>query len=60
MKLIIPFSSTANAKKFVEKAKKLPYVTYAIDYQVTHGNKVAMVCGDFSDEQSEKLKSKKL
>ena len=60
MKLIIPIGSTAKAKAFVEKVRKLPYVTYATDYMRSGDNAGVMVCGDFTDEQAEKLKSKKI
>jgi hypothetical protein len=59
-KLIIPFGSTARAKAFVEKVKKLPHVSYATDYQRMGGNAAVMVCGEFTPDQAEKIKSKRI
>lgn len=59
-KLIIYFGNKSAAKSFAERAKKLPYVTYATDYLRSNDNAVVMVCGEFTEEQAAKLKSKKI
>ena len=59
-KIILGFGSFQRAKAFVEKAKKLPYVTYATDYSGPSYNAQVMVCGDLTEEQEAIIKSKKI
>ncbi len=59
-KIIIHFSGPAAAKKFIEKVKKLPYVTYATDYSCGGSHSKVMICGEFTQEQEEQIKSKKI
>lgn len=59
-KIIIHFSGPAAAKKFIEKVKKMPYVTYATDYSSGGSHSNVMVCGEFTREQEEQIKSKKI
>lgn len=59
-KVIIRFSGPAAAKKFIEKVKKLPYVTYATDYCCGNSHSKVMICGEFSEEQEEQIKNKKI
>lgn len=60
MKLIFTFNTTSAAKSFCDKAKKLPYVTYANDYMSRQGYK-AMVCtgDDITDAQKQEILSLK-
>lgn len=60
MKVIVHFSSTAAAKRYVEKVKKLPYVTYATDYCRKTGSFHVMVCGEFTPEQAQMIKTKNI
>lgn len=59
-KVIIRFSGPAAAKKYIEKVKKLPYVSYATDYCCGNSHSKVMVCGEFNQEQEDLLKSKKI
>lgn len=58
-KLILAFGGTASAKRFVEKVKKLPYVTYVTDYSRGGSKTNVMVCGDFTPEQEEEIRNMK-
>ena len=57
MKLIYHFSGPQAAKRFVAKVRELPYVTYATDYSRGGSKSDVMVCGEFSQEQEEYIKS---
>lgn len=59
-KIILGFGNSHRAKAFVQKAKKLPYVTYAIDYVGAKRTATAMICGDFTPEQEAMIKSRKI
>jgi len=59
-KIILGFGNGTRAKAFVEKAKKLPFVTYATDYIGPSYNAQVMVCGDFTEEQEALIKSRKI
>jgi len=59
-KITINFHTSGEAKTFVQKAKKVPGVTYATDYCRTTGSFIVMVCGTFDDETEKKLRSKKI
>ena len=59
-KLILNFSGTASARRFIAKVKELPYVTYATDYIRDNGKAAVMVCGDLTPEREEYVKSLKV
>ena len=59
-KIIVHFPGPAAAKRFIEKVKKLPYVTYATDYFCGGSHSKVMVCGEFTPEQEEQIKSKRI
>lgn len=59
-KIILGFGNSQRAKSFVERAKKLPFVTYATDYLGAKRSATAMICGDFTTEQAELIKSRKI
>ena len=59
-KIILGFGNSQRAKAFVERAKKLPFVTYAIDYVGAKRTATAMICGEFTPEQEELIKSRKI
>ena len=52
-KIIIHFSGPA-------AVKKLPYVTYATDYCCGNSHSKVMICGQFTQEQEEQIKSKNI
>lgn len=58
-KMIIHFSGPASAKRFVEKVKKLPYVTYATDYSRGGSKSDVMVCGELEGKEDEIKKLKR-
>ena len=58
-KLVLHFSGPQAAKRFVAKVKELPYVTYATDYSRGGSKSDVMVCGDFTPEREEYIKSLK-
>ena len=58
-KLIVHFSGPAKAKKFVQRVKELPYVTYATDYSSGGSHSNVMVCGDFTPEREKFINSLK-
>lgn len=58
-KIVLQFSGTASAKRFVAKVKQLPYVTYATDYVRDGGHANVMVCGNLTPEREEYIKSLK-
>lgn len=58
-KLILHFAGPQAAKRFIQKVKELPYVTYATDY-IREGSKSdVMVCGEFNEEREAYIKSLK-
>ena len=59
-KIILGVGNSQRAKAFVQKAKKLPFVTYAIDYVGEKRTATAMICGDFTPEQEQLIKSRKI
>lgn len=59
-KIILGFGNSQRAKAFVARAKKLPFVTYAIDYVGAKRTATAMICGDFTPEQEAMIKSRKI
>ena len=58
-KITLGFSGPAAAKRFIAKVKQLPYVTYATDYSRGGSKSNVMVCGDFTPEREEYIKSLK-
>ena len=54
-KLVINFADRASARRFVQRVKELPYVTYATDYKCGSRSHV-MVCGDITPEREEFIK----
>lgn len=58
-KIILKFGSISAAKRYVEKVKKLPYVSYATDYSRGGSNYNVMVCGEFTEENEKELVSLK-
>ena len=58
-KMIVRFPGPARAKKFVQKVKELPYVTYATDYSSGGSHSHVMVCGDFDEEREKFIRSLK-
>lgn len=58
-KLIVHFSGPQKAKKFVQRVKELPYVTYATDYSSGGSHSDVMVCGDLNDERVDFIMSLK-
>lgn len=58
-KIILHFQSQQSAKRFVEKVKKLPYVSYATDYCRGHSKSDVMVCGELEGKEEE-IKAMKL
>lgn len=59
-KIVLGFGNSKQAKAFVQRAKKLPFVTYATDYLGAKRTATAMICGDFTPEQEELIKSRKI
>ena len=59
-KIILGFGNSLRAKAFVQKAKKLQFVTYATDYLGAKRTATAMICGDFTPEQEAMIKSRKI
>jgi len=57
-KIIINFSAHAAARRFVQRVKALPYVTYATDYKCGSRSHV-MVCGELEGKEEEIKKLKK-
>ena len=57
-KIVINFPDRARARKFLQKVKELPYVTYATDYKCGSRSHV-MVCGELTDERIEFIKTLK-
>lgn len=60
MKVNISFNSTAKAKAFAQRVRKVPGVTYATDYCRCAGCYIVSVWGEFDEEIERKLKSKKI
>lgn len=58
-KMYLHFSGPAAAKRFVAKVKQLPYVTYATDYSRGGSKSDVMICGEFTPEREEFIKSLK-
>lgn len=58
-KIILSFSGTASARRYIERVKKLPYVTYATDYSRGGSKSNVMVCGDFTEEQEIEIRNLK-
>ena len=58
-KLTLHFSGPQAAKRFIAKVKTLPYVTYATDYSRGGSKSDVMVCGEFTPEREEYIKSLK-
>lgn len=56
-KLILHFSGPQAAKKFIQKVKQLPYVTYATDYSRGGSKSDVMICGEITAEREEYIKS---
>lgn len=56
-KLTLHFSGPQAAKRFIAKVKSLPYVTYATDYSRGGSKSDVMVCGEFTPEREEYIKS---
>ena len=52
-KLVLHFSGPASAKRFVEKVRRLPYVTYATDYSRGGSKSDVMVCGELEGKEDE-------
>ena len=52
-KIVLHFTSQQSAKRFVERVKKLPYVTYATDYCRSQSKSDVMVCGELEGKEEE-------
>lgn len=57
-KIVINFPDRARARKFLQKVKELPYVTYATDYKCGSRSHV-MICGEITPDREEFIKSLK-
>ncbi len=55
-KIVMYFHSSSQAKRFLERVKALPFVTYANDYCVSWGRSAVMVCGEFTPEQEDQIR----
>ena len=57
-KIVINFPDRARARKFLQKVKELPYVTYATDYKCGSRSHV-MICGELTEERIEFIQTLK-
>lgn len=58
--MYVYFSGATAARRFVERVKRLPYVSYATAYTWNRNHAKVMVCGDLEGREEEIVKLKSI